>query len=276
MSKMMMSSSALALLLCAVGGMNAARAASGFGAGNGGDGLEMSSPVSKPADVTVPIPSDLGDSGLLEVMGTAGAGQGELVNAFYCKNDSLGRPSKYGCSFDKPISIELNQSISLSAGLYFLTYSGSGTLVGVQKNEKSVVRLQKITIAKKQSQIGVEVFLDLTDTSMQDFALLSIFSDSSYESQDKSLCSPPSVDFQAYCSAAASDNYLDLLNKQIRFNVDGSYSSFDYGGFRVIGRLYVSPSQGAPFVSVFPGVYGIVFTDNQTGQTETKYGIHVE
>ena len=45
--------------------------------------------------------------------------------------------------------------------------------------------------------------------------------------------------------------------------------------FRNEGRVMVVDPKAGEFVSVFPGVHGIIFTDPATGKTATQMGIQV-
>jgi hypothetical protein len=126
----------------------------------------------------------------------------------------------------------------------------------------------------------------LTSSTMQELALKRL-SYSGNQAQVTNACEAPEAVNKSYCAAWASGNYEDLRNNSARFENDGSLSSWVlYGtdpdaffepGFVNQGRINVTrePELGG-YVSVLPGVYGIQFTDSQTGETRSQYGIKAQ
>jgi hypothetical protein len=249
------------------------------GAGNGGDRLELASGEGS-GDVEISVPDDLGRSGTLEVVGTPGAGQKDEVQIYSCESDSQGTPVRFGCKVFK--SIHLNEPTVLIPGTYWISYSNTDANVRVRADEKTVATLKKLKVTQTYRSVSFSVFQDLTDSSMQDDLLLRVFTFSANRPQVERYCRIPDLSNKAVCDSFASGNYHALLNKGAQFNSDGSWNSWVFshgspnsGSFDNKGRLYVTDPKAGEFVSVFPGVYGVVFTDNQTGKTETRYGIHV-
>lgn len=250
------------------------------GAGNGGDRLELTSGEGG-GDVEISVPSDMGRSGILEVVGTSGAGQKDEVQINYCESDSQGNPVQFGCKYVK--TIHLNEPTVVAPGTYSIYYSQTNAHVRVRADEKTVATLKKLKVTQAYRSISFSVFNDLTDPSMQDNFLLGIFANSLNRRQVERFCRIPDLSNKAACDAIASGNYHALLNRGVQFSSDGSRSVWQFtdnsgpnsGWFENWGRQYVTDPKAGEFVSVFPGVYGVVFTDNQTGKTETRYGIHV-
>ncbi len=167
-----------------------------------------------------------------------------------------------------------------------VTYSSTNTFVQVRADEKTVAELKKLKVAKADRPVSFSVFKDFTDHGMQDRSLkLAWIHSGNLQEIFQNICQTPSAQDQSACDAWRSGNYHQLLGRVIQFGDDGSIYFWvfntdpDAAGSHVFkneGRVYVTDPEAGQFVSVFPGVYGVVFTDNQTGKSETRYGIRVQ
>lgn len=253
------------------------------GAGNGGDRLELTADEGQ-GDVEIPVPGDMGRDGLFEVVGVPGPGQKDEVEIRRCETDAYGEPVRFGCDYERPKRIGLNQTIMLTPGTYEVFFSDTFIFTKVRPDEKTVETLKKIKVSNTEHSVSFSVFIDFTDRSMQDRYLKSIWADSLHSFVLEYNCNPVQPLDEAACRAWASGNYHQLLNKYVQFNDNGSLYLWQFfsvltgpedHGFSLRTRYYVTDPEAGQFVSVFPGVYGIEFTDNETGKTETQFGIHV-
>jgi hypothetical protein len=248
------------------------------GAGNGGDGLELTPPADGGGDVVVPVPAGMDQAGTLEVDGTPGAGQTNELDVSYCKSDASGTPLKWGCEDVKAYS--LNQSIPLTVGTYRINYSHTIVFAQVKESQKTTLMLKKLQVSQASLPIQFKVLVDLTDPSMQDMVLKVWFTDSTAEQVYNQVCEGSTADVTG-CPVLATNDYRE--QKNIEFNPDGTFSEWEFSGFttylhsfeKPVYFVVVDPVAG-DFVSVFPGVYTIQFTNPQTGQVQKQSGIKVE
>ena len=222
-------------------------------------------------NVTVPIPDRLvGPMGTLIVEGIAGGGQQSTFLAHRCEIDSKGMPVKSSCIWSSK-AFELGKKIQLHAGFYFILYSQTSVWVRIQSNQLTRLHLSKLRVptASDGRKISFLVFLDMTDSSMQDKLMLRAWSSSGAAGQ---VCGKNDPSLKAACEAFNSDDYNRLAGTYFTFGTEGSISSIDH---QYAGRDHVSRADAGQFISVFPGVYGIVFEDKDNDIYSTRYGVPV-
>ncbi|MGZ6442173.1 MAG: hypothetical protein ACXWRU_19105 [Pseudobdellovibrionaceae bacterium] len=250
--------------------------------GSGGDSLAQNEKqeVRPLGDVVVPVPPQISAYGQLLVTGMPGNGQSEVFRYAKCEKGKNGAPKKFSCNANST-SI-LNETQDLKPGYYKINYSGSITFLEIKQNSVTEVSLRKIQIPKVNGNFKAEVFFDLSSLSMEDLALRLIFSNSYGEENFKGLCAnnskqiPKSV--KAACAAWNSDDYRNLNMAVLRFSNDGTASLINVdGSFDKPVHVFVnSAATAGDFISVFPGVYGITFTDLQTKESVSQLGIYVD
>jgi hypothetical protein len=238
-------------------------------------------------DVVVQAPVALATGGTLEVIGTPGAGQTTDLEVDYCESDAQGNLLRAGCAqITSGLKISINQPISVAAGTYKIVYSNTVEFVQLGVGEKKVIQLKKIEVPKTSRPVSFSVFLDLTDPSMQALELQQYFATPQSVGGGwgtvASYCATKDVysaDLQACAVYNSAKTYHDLLNKVVSFGNMGSLGThsfnvseapFDYS------YVYVTDPRSGDFVSVLPGVYGIVFSDSETGAQQDQYSVKAE
>lgn len=237
-------------------------------------------------DITVPVPGELSDAGTLEVNGTAGTVQDNELRIASCDIGDDGEIIKWGCHEFKRYS--LNTTIVLTPGRYSLLYSHSYNYIAIKKNERKVIKLQKISVPKTDRPVTFSVFLDLTNLDMQERFLKDIFYCDLNAQFFKKYCTAPDKKDQDACDAlGAAESPRELLNRNVIFEPNASWSKWSFcpaygcnaGGahrFENQDREYIVRSKAGEFISVLPGIYGMEFQDNQTGLRKTIYGLSVQ
>lgn len=230
-------------------------------------------------DVTIPVPGNLGQAGILRVNGTPGAGQDDGISVAFCEADALGKVVQFGCK--DLVNYKLNQDLQLSPGTYLLMYSSTQTYVRVAANQTAVVNLQKINIPAGRN-VTFDVFVDYTSLAMQELLLENMWNNNANKDVVKTYCGSKDKLARAACNALKSTDAKNLRNTLVSFKADGSYSVLqamvdDTTPFTWYPpqRDKVTDPKAGDFVSVIAGVYGITFTDPQTGKSVTQYGIQV-
>lgn len=154
---------------------------------------------------------------------------------------------------------QLGQEVVLRDGKYLVRYSGSTTFVDIKVGEHQVIHLQQISIPKIDGNYRIQIFLDTTNSQVQDQVLrlkwltedpLSSVADFSVNWDDADgggpLCilktsfatgcrnnNSGSSTANRYCSAWEGKDYRKLLNAEIKF---------DAKGLPTLSDLYMIPS----------------------------------
>jgi hypothetical protein len=216
-----------------------------------------------------------GANGTLLVSGTPGMGQTNVLFVQQCQTDSTGQPTIFGCVQGK--NYVINQTISLSPGTYYISYSHIPYFVQIVASQQTLVPLKPLLVgATRDPSKTFSVFMDFNDSSMQDVLLKDYYSNPNNRFYVVNLCGTNyGSNSSKPCTAWAAGSYQALFNTVLAFNSDASVSTFlQKGGFQNAGRLEVADPEFGQFLSVFPGVYGVVIKENKSGKIlETDYGI---
>ncbi|MGZ3773257.1 MAG: hypothetical protein ACXVCY_02180 [Pseudobdellovibrionaceae bacterium] len=252
--------------------------------GSGSDALakDETQDVRPLGDVVVPVPPEMSSYGQLLVSGTPGNSQVDIFRYTKCEKGKDTAPKKFSCKGN--FQGKLNDLLSLKPGYYEINYGGSYTpyLVEIKQDAVSEVSLRKIQIPRVNGNFSVEVFLDFSAASMRDLSFRLLFGNSERKESTERLCSHLSksspYNIRTVCEAWKTDDYRNLNIALIRFTNDGKISFLkDDGSFEKPWRAVVkSNAKAGDFISVFPGVYGITFTDMQSGEAVTQQGIYVD
>ncbi|MGZ3770451.1 MAG: hypothetical protein ACXVCR_11385 [Bdellovibrio sp.] len=233
-------------------------------------------------DVVVPVPPQIKKYGHLLVKGTPGTNQRDTGILLKCEKGEDGTPKKFSCKGAG--NFKLNELSNVYPGYYRIIYGMSMTLslVEIGENSTTEISLRKIEIPDVDANFDANIFWDVSSPLMQDLALSWKFSSEVEKESVKKLCSstPKSnrENIKAACEAWSTDDHRSLAISVLRFTNDGKVSILDYdGSFDKPGRFLIdSTVSNGDFVSVFPGVYGITFTDLETNEPFTKLHINVE
>ena len=224
------------------------------------------------ADVVVPVPQALAQSGKITVVGVKGSGQSEKAELYKFDYDANGTP--IAGSAKSIANIKLNEPFSARPGYYFVRYSGTSSGPIALANDANVgVYLKKISVPKLTGQFEFNVFLDYTNPSMRTNGSFHLWI---YYSQ-LDLCKSGVGFPQGICEKVKQgyQAYLDFMDST-RYDKTGSIVWYkDDGKIWEARKHWVVDPKDGEFVSVFPGTYGIEFKDNQ-GNSETQYGIEVK
>lgn len=245
--------------------------------------LGLFSGAVKAKDVVVPVPINLSEYATFELRGEPGANQNKNYELNWCKLLPNGEILKDGCTRYK--SSTLGTPITIATGVYEVWYSNTVIYIELKKGDNLKLDLQKIYVPKTERPIYFNVFTDYTSTEMQDLELKQLFHSPTNE-KIADICKNPSRSNLAACKALQSDDYRDYKNTLIRFNLnDGSYSRWFYctgncesknGEWGNSQFSWVVDPISGEFVSVLPGVYGILFEDRETGSRKFIHNIRVE
>lgn len=248
-------------------------------------GFVMADDITNEPGVTVPVPGDLDQMGSLEIDGTPGVGQDSNVKVIFCQTDVDGKLQKFGCNdTGNADTYQINKVVNLPVGTYELIYSNSIIFTEVKAGQKTIVQLKKIQVASSKSgaSISFQVFIDLTDPSMQELILKNVFLNPENNEYFEQQCKSSGDCSKKACNAFNSNDYHNLLNTVVKFDDDGSHEFLYYpytdatdGHFHNQGLIKIADPIAGQFISVFTGVYGIIFTDSTSGKTETQFGVKV-
>lgn len=203
--------------------------------------------------------------GILWVDGMPGRYQSANIIIRPCSQDLNNGIANFSCDYTKHINGRIGSQIQLNAGVYRLDlnfensdfYAGSISYVRVFAERSTRVPLTKIEFLNdSSSNVGVNLFWDLSDQRMRDFFLNDVV------------------------------NLSEGKNPNLQYTKDRFYFENEYYRQNQVGyliRLEVARinkkgyiAYPGDFVSVFPGVYGVEYTDINTGNKIVQKGIVVK
>jgi hypothetical protein len=218
--------------------------------------------------------------GLLRVQGEVGIGQSDGIFISKCESDEQFVLARESCK-SLPGAFAMNQDHALPEGIYKLNYHNSRIQgVRITNGQSTTIQLSKIQIPRTDGQ-KFRVFQDLTNTDEMKKALIGKWSNGeASDLQFRNLaCSRPS--YADVCQALqtspdAINNVVGMADDEANLYEIYLYHDGRERDWRLIGRRFVnSTSPTGGFVSVFPGAYGIQFTDD-IGGFDDQYGIIVK
>ena len=125
-------------------------------------------------DVAVAVPGQLAPLGTLLVRGTPHHAENPAYSllTYYCTGDSSGHLMEHGCTLVNEFNYKIGQPILLAPGTYMLKYLSSVTFAKVVAGQQTTLQLQEVRAGTPaQPNIHFKVFVDLTDSAMQDLYL---------------------------------------------------------------------------------------------------------
>lgn len=227
-------------------------------------------------------------TGSLQVNGTAGRYQVfRKVKAVRCDTNLRG-------SCDAPISLDLNQAVTVPSGNYLVTFENSmyPGVVAVNAGQSTVLNLERLAVPASVRGQKIRVYRDFADVTEQQKMLLETFTMNrhinrlekenfgdlylagswerdfvqrfTYEICPKlNLYGEVPVEAKTVCDAWNSARTPEELRPLYQFNIDGTLQEMwvTYPGDVVSSKhpryLVSAPMTGDDFVAVFPGTYKV-------------------
>lgn len=200
----------------------------------------------------------------------------------FCGTAVKGLPTKSSCQVAPAgtVFIELNKDIPVQSGLYSLSWNSGkhSQFVNILPEDHQVVNLVEFSLPTQIPTKEFWIFLDYTDSKMQENRLLHLFAKKDSDHWQELMAE----NCQMPANAKACDIYYhakshrDLLGTVIQFLPDGSVSSWNYsrGEFTNYERNSFNIHSGPKEQKVYllPGTYGILYKD-ETGNWISQKGI---
>lgn len=233
-----------------------------------------------PANDVIVHPPGPKRKGQLIVTGKIGVGQNETFMLKKCRMESDQIPMKWGCTQVGTTYLQrLNQEISVDEGYYEIKYqsdyyldTGLPKYVKVKAGRTTRLPLRQIKIPSAKDYT-YKVFVDYTDSSIQDKIFLALWGTFEHEERVRQYCGK-----SVACTAFLGNDYHAMKNI-LYFNSRGEVNSYYINRDELAlqwRRHYInSAASNGPFISVLPGVYGIEF-HAADGTITDQYGIRVE